>query len=51
VDTTLAAKHMKKYAKEEVEHTLSSKELAAIKRRIADVLLPGETVHSLSSIL
>ena len=51
VDTTLAAKHMKQYAKEEVEQTLSSKDLAVIKRRIADVLLPGETVHSLSSIL
>lgn len=44
VDTTLAAKHMKRYAEEEVELELSSKELAAIKRRIADALQPGETV-------
>ncbi|KAI5069362.1 hypothetical protein GOP47_0015663 [Adiantum capillus-veneris] len=44
VDTTIAAKHLKRYAEEEVEHTLLSKDLAAIKRRIADALQPGETV-------
>ncbi|MCO5570775.1 hypothetical protein L7F22_024503 [Adiantum nelumboides] len=44
VDTSIAAKHLKRYAEEEVEHTLQPKDLAAIKRRIADALQPGETV-------
>ncbi|KAH7285985.1 hypothetical protein KP509_33G054200 [Ceratopteris richardii] len=44
VDTSIAAKHLKRYSEQEVERTLLPKDLAAIKRRIADALQPGETV-------